>query len=237
VAAIEEAVRLYRDLGLRTELATSLNNASNRYSDLAGQEETREGRVQLLEQAVATVEEAARLYRDLGLRAELAASLNNASLRYSDLAGQEETRDGRVQLLQQAVAAIEEAARLYHDLGLRADLAASLNNASLRYSDLAGQEETREGRVQLLQQAVAAIEEAVTIRRDLGLRADLATSLNNASNLYSDLRGRKRRGRGGGSCYSRRWPPSRRPPACTATWGCAPTWRCPSTTLPRLTLA
>jgi len=196
--AAEAAVRFgtraiadFRAVHSPAELAMSLNNASISYSALAGQEETRDGRVQLLEQAVAAIEEAARLYRDLGLRAELAASLNNASGCYSDLAGQEEMREGRVQLLQQAVAAIEEAVTIHRDLGLRAKLATFLNNASLRYSDLAGQEETREGRGQLLEQAVAAIEEAARLSRDLGLRAELAMSLNNASGCYSDLAGQE----------------------------------------------
>ncbi|MEE9616961.1 MAG: hypothetical protein V3T90_08140, partial [Anaerolineae bacterium] len=189
--AVVEAVELgdlavadFRAIGHSMHLATSLNNASLCYSDLAGLEETGAGRVRLLEQAVAAIEEAAGLYRALGLQADLAMSLNNASLFYSDLAGLEETGAGRVRLLEQALAAIEEAAGLYRDLGLQAELASSLNNASLRYSDLAGLEETGAGRVRLLEQTVAAIEEAVRIHRDLGLQAELASSLNNAARAY-----------------------------------------------------
>jgi tetratricopeptide (TPR) repeat protein len=187
VTAIEEAVTIRRDLGLRAELAVSLNNASGRYSRLAGLEETRQGRVQLLERAVAVVEEAVAIRRDLGLRVELASSLNNASGCYSDLAGQEETREGQVRLLQQAVAAVEEAARLYRDLGLRAELAMSLNNASNCYSDLAGQEGTRKGRMQLLRQAVAAVEEAVQTFRIQGIIPYLTIGLQNAVLRHVEL--------------------------------------------------
>ena len=117
----------------------------------------------------------------------LASSLNNASVFYSELAGLEERRAGRVQLLQQAVAAIEEAARLYRDLGLQADLAMSLNNASGCYSDLAGLEERRAGRVQLLQQAVAAIEEAVETFRIQGIIPYLMIGLENAVRRHVEL--------------------------------------------------
>jgi len=165
-------------------LATSLNNAANLYSDLAGLEETRQGRAERLRQAVEAIEESVRIRRGLGLQADLASSLNNASLRYSDLAGLEETREGRAQRLRQAVEAIEEAVSLYRGLGLQADLAMSLNNASAFYSDLAGLEETRQGRAERLRQAVEAIEESVRIRRGLGLQADLAMSLNNAAKAY-----------------------------------------------------
>ncbi len=168
------AIADFRAIGHSMHLATSLNNAANLYSGLAGLEETRAGRGELLEQAVAAIEEAVRLYRDLGLQADLAMSLNNASNLYSDLAGLEETRAGRGELLGQAVAAIEEAVRIRRALGLQADLASSLNNAANLYSDLAGLEETRAERGELLGQAVAAIEEAVRLYRALGLQADLA---------------------------------------------------------------
>ena len=187
------AIADFRAVGHTRYLGTTLNNASVFYSDLAGLEERREGRVALLQQALAASEEAVRIRRDLGLQADLASSLNNASACYSDLAGLEETRAGRVALLQQALAASEEAAHLYRDLGLQAELASSLNNASDSYSDLAGLEERHAGRAALLQQALAAIEEAARLYRDLGLQAELAMSLNNASVLYSDLAGLEER--------------------------------------------
>ena len=187
VAYIEKAIKIRRDLGLRAELASSLNNASNSYSDLAKLEESRDKRRARLDKAVACIEKAASLYRDLGLRADLAMSLNNASNYYSDLAGLEETRDKRRVWLDKAVACIEGAAQLYRDLGLRADLAISLNNASRCYSNLAELEETSDKRREQLEKAVECIEEAIKIHRDLALHADLAASLNNASNNYRDL--------------------------------------------------
>ena len=135
------------------------------------------------EQALASIEEAVRLYRDLAaarpdaLRPNLAVSLNNLSNQQSDL-GQRE----------QALASIEEAVRLFRDLAaarpdaFRPNLAVSLNNLSNQQSDL-GQRE----------QAHASIEEAVRLYRDLAaarpdaFRPDLALSLNNLSNRQSAL--------------------------------------------------
>ena len=154
------------------DLALSLNNLSNRQSNL-GQRE----------QALASIEEAVGLYRGLAaarpdaFRPDLASSLNNLSNQQSNL-GQRE----------QALASIEEAVRLYRDLAaarpdaFRPDLASSLNNLSNQQSNL-GQRE----------QALASIEEAVRIRRDLAaarpdaFRPDLARSLNNLSVQQSDL--------------------------------------------------
>ena len=51
-------------------------------------------------------------------------------------------------------------------------------------SDLAGLEETRHGCAGRLRQAVEAIEEAVRIRRGLGLQADLAMSLGTITLTY-----------------------------------------------------
>jgi hypothetical protein len=154
------------------ELCRLLTHLSNRQSDL-GQRE----------QALASIQEAARLYRDLAaarpdaFQAHLASSLNNLSNRQSDL-GQRE----------QALASIEEAVRICRDLvaarpdAFRPDLARSLHNLSNQQSDL-GQRE----------QALASIEEAVRLYRDLAtahpdaFRPDLARSLNNLSNRQSDL--------------------------------------------------
>jgi tetratricopeptide (TPR) repeat protein len=181
------AIADFRAAGHRQHIGTALNNASNRYSELAGLEETREGRVGLLEQAVFAIEEAVRIRRDLGLQADLAMSLNNASGCYSELAGLEETREGRVGLLEQAVSAIEEAVRIRRDLGLQAELASSLNNASGCYSELAGLEETREGRVGLLEQAVSAIEEAMKIFRAQRIIPHLIVGLGNAVRCHVEL--------------------------------------------------
>ena len=56
-------------------------------------------------------------------------------------------------------------------------MATSLNNASSFYSDLAGLEETKEARKDKLDIAVDYIEEAIGIRRVLGLKVDVVDSL------------------------------------------------------------
>ena len=103
-----------------SRLAGSLNNLSVRLAGLGRREE-----------ALAAIEEAAEVYRELAaarpdaFRPALAASLNNLSLRLADLGRREE-----------ALAAIEEAAKVYRELAaarpdaFRPDLAMSLNNLS-----------------------------------------------------------------------------------------------------------
>ncbi len=117
----------------------------------------------------------------------LSMASNNASVFYSELAGLEESREGRAERLRAAVAAIEEAVRIRRALGLQADLAMSLNNASNRYSELAGLEESREGRAERLRAAVAAIEEAVTIFRSYGIIPYLIIGLMNAVRRYLEF--------------------------------------------------
>jgi hypothetical protein len=60
---------------LKAEVAMSLNNASRFYSALAGLEETKEGRKEQLDIAVEYIEEAIEIYKELGLKVELANSL------------------------------------------------------------------------------------------------------------------------------------------------------------------
>ena len=162
---------------MRGERASSLNNASNSYSDLAGLETTREGRGDWLTKAVEAAEEAVEIYRELGVRGGLAGSLNNASNRYNDLAGLETTREGCRAWLTKAIEAVEESITIRCELGVPSDLASSLNTASNGYSKLASLETTREGRGAWLTKAVEAVEAAITIRRELGVRGELAMSL------------------------------------------------------------
>jgi tetratricopeptide (TPR) repeat protein len=189
VEYIEEAIGIYKELGLKAEVATSMNNASLCYSDLAGLEETKEARKEKLDKAIKYIEEAIGIRRELGLKAEVAMSMNNASNRYSNLAGLEVTKEARKEKLDKAIKYIEEAIGIYKELGLKAEVAMSMNNASLCYSNLVGLEETKEARKEKLDIAVEYIEEAIGIYKELGLKADVATSLNNASNSYSDLAG------------------------------------------------
>jgi tetratricopeptide (TPR) repeat protein len=141
-----------------------LNNASCFYSDLARLEETKEARKEKLDIAVEYIEEAIGIRRELGLKADVAMSLNNASNRYSDLAGLEETKEARKEKLDIAVEYIEEAIGIRRELGLKAGVAMSLNNASCFYSDLARLEETKEARKEKLDIAVEYIEEAIGIQ-------------------------------------------------------------------------
>ena len=68
-----------------------------------------------------------------------------------------------------AVAAIEEAAGLYRDLGLQADLAMSLGSATIAYRAVAGAAEAPQEQVAWLQRALESIEEAVERFRATGI--------------------------------------------------------------------
>ena len=129
------------------------------------------------QESIEYIERSIKTCRDLGLRADLSGSLNNASGFYSELSTLQQTREERLESIQTAVDYIEEAIGIYRDLGLRADLSMSLNNASNRYSELSTLQQTREERLESIQTAVDYIEEAIGIYRDLGLILDLANSL------------------------------------------------------------
>jgi hypothetical protein len=173
----EESIGICRELGVQGDLASSLNNASAFYSDLANLETTREGRSGWLRKAVEAVEESIGIRREMGVPGDLARSLNNASAFYSRLANLETTREGQSGWLRKAVEAVEESVGIRREMGVPGDLARSLNNASAFYSALAGLEMTREGRGGWLRKAMEAVEEAVRIYRELGVQGDLAISL------------------------------------------------------------
>jgi energy-coupling factor transporter ATP-binding protein EcfA2 len=108
-------------------------------------------------------------------RGDLASSLNNLGIRYSELGRRAE-----------ALPPSEEAVAIYRELAaanpaFRGDLARSLNNLGIRYSALGRRAE-----------ALLPTEEAVAIRRELAaanpaFRNDLASSLTNLGNRYSEL--------------------------------------------------
>ena len=180
----EQALGLAR---AREERSGFLSNASACYAELAVLEPTLEGRRAQLDKAVEYAEEAVGIYRQLGLQADLAMSLNNASNRYSALAGLEPTSEGRRAQLDKAAEYAEEAIGIYRQLGLQANLATSLNNASTGYSALAGQEPTLEGRRAQLDKAAEYAEEAIGIYRQLGQPTETAMSLGSASRHYRAL--------------------------------------------------
>ena len=149
-----------------------LNNYANLLGDLGRREE-----------ALAAIEEAAGIYRDLAqarpdaFRPDLAGSLNNQAVHLAGLGRREE-----------ALAAIEEAVTIRRDLAqarpdaFRPNLAGSLNNQAVHLAGLGRREE-----------ALAAIEEAAGIYRDLAqarpdaFRPDLAMALNNQANQLAGL--------------------------------------------------
>ncbi|MDQ1289318.1 MAG: hypothetical protein QG622_2884 [Actinomycetota bacterium] len=128
------------------DLASSLNNLSNRLGDLGRREE-----------GLAAVQEAVTLRRRLAeahpdaYLPDLAMSLNNLSVRLGDLGRREEG----LAAVQEAVTLRRRLAEAHPDAYLP-DLASSLNNLSLRLGDLGRREE-----------GLAAIQEAVTLRRRL----------------------------------------------------------------------
>jgi len=128
VEAVEESVRIRRELGLQAALASSLNNAANRYSELAGLEETREGRGERLRQAVEAVEESAGLCRELGLQADLAMSLGSATHVYRAVAVAADAPQEQVAGLQKALGSIEEAVERFRAVGIVRYLARALRD-------------------------------------------------------------------------------------------------------------
>jgi predicted RNA-binding protein YlxR (DUF448 family) len=168
VQAVEEAVHIYGELGVQGALAMSLNNASNGYSDLAGLETTREGRGEWLRKAVEAVEEAVRINRQLGAQGDLATSLHNVANHYSGLAELETMREGRCEWLRKAVEAVEEAVRIYRELGVQADLAKSLGVSSRIRGKMAENANDPDAALEDLRASRSAIGEAVELFREGG---------------------------------------------------------------------
>jgi len=185
LTAIENVVGIYRELAgtsskkqarqsadIKRKLASALNSQSMRLADAGRQEE-----------ALAAIEEAARIYRPLAeadpgaFQPDLADVLHTRSYRLADV--------GRHQ---EALAAIEEAAGIYRQLAgdrpgaFRPALGKSLNSQSMRLADAGRQEE-----------ALAAIEEAARIYRPLAeadpgaFQPDLADVLHTRSYRLADV--------------------------------------------------
>jgi hypothetical protein len=133
---LEAALIQRRENDLRN-LATSLNNASNRYSEQAAAAEALDERRQLLAKAVAAIEEAINIRRKLALPADLASSLNNASNRYSERADEEVDADRKRQHLKRACAAIDEAISLLIAVGQTQRLLTALPNGVQRHLEAA----------------------------------------------------------------------------------------------------
>jgi len=170
----EEKVATYRKLAATIasflpDLARSLNNLGNCYSELGRREE-----------ALQPTEEAVRIRRELSqsnpaFLPDLAMALYNLGNRYSELGRRGE-----------ALLPTEEAVRIRRELSqsnptILPDLAGALNNLGIRYSEL-GQREA----------ALLPTEEAVGIYRVLSqtnpaFLPDLAMALNNLGILYSEL--------------------------------------------------
>ena len=177
---MEESIAIRRELGVCGDLAASLNNASGCYSDLAGLETTREGRASWLAKAVKAVEEAVGIYRELGVRGDLAASLNNASNLYGARAGLETTRKGRASWLAKAVKAVEESIAIRRELGVRGDLASSLGSLCQHQRGLAETEDAPAEAARRLTLSQEAIDEAVGLFRHAGNTPHLLLALQDA---------------------------------------------------------
>ncbi|HET6493831.1 MAG TPA: hypothetical protein VFH61_00515 [Thermoleophilia bacterium] len=178
--AVEKAVAICRELGLRGDLAMSLSNGSNIYSDLAGLETTREGRREWLTKAVDAVEESIAIRRELGVRGDLAGSLSNASTRYGALAGLETTREGRRSWLTKAVDAVQESIAIRRELGVRADLASSLGSLCRHQGSLAETEVEPPEAERRLKLSREAIDEGVELFRHAGNTPYLLIALQEA---------------------------------------------------------
>ncbi len=112
--------------------------------------------------------------------------LFNLSYYYSEKIKKSKTRAELSFNLEKAIEYIEEAIGICKELGLKADVATSMNNASSFYFYLAGLEVTKEARKEKLDIAVAYIEEAIGIRRELGLKVEFADSLTNSVIVYNE---------------------------------------------------
>ena len=150
LAPTEEAVKIYRELAKTNraylgDLANSLNNLGNCYSNLGRRQES-----------LTATEESVKISRELAktnpaVLPDLANSLNNLGTFLSEL--------GR---RQEALTATEESVKIRRELAktnpaFLNDLAASLNNLGNRFSELGRRQE-----------ALAPTEEAVKTYRELG---------------------------------------------------------------------
>ena len=129
------------------------------------------------ENAVSFGTQAVGDFRAAGSAARLGMALSNTSVFVSALAGLEETRAGRGERLEQAVAAIEESVRLYRELGLQADLAMSLGSATRVYRAVAMAVVSPQERITWLRRALESIEGAVERFRMVGIARYLILAL------------------------------------------------------------
>jgi hypothetical protein len=97
------------------------------------------------------------------------------------------TGSERKSLVSRAVDFGSRAIKDFRTAGHAPYLGTALSNTSNALSELAGLETTREGRARILAQAIDSIEEAIRIRRELGLQADIAMSLGTANLGYQAL--------------------------------------------------
>ena len=89
---VEEAIELYRGLGLQADIAMSLGTANICYRAMADAAEDSDSRVELLKRALASIEEAVELFRALGIAQYLLQALRDSILTH-DLMGQSITPD------------------------------------------------------------------------------------------------------------------------------------------------
>ncbi|MBN1658186.1 MAG: hypothetical protein JXA93_07275 [Anaerolineae bacterium] len=137
--------------------------------------------------AVRWGEQAVDAFRRGGHDVWLAAILTRLATWYSKLAQQVNTPDKKMELLEHAKSAIEEAEDLYRELDMTADLAAVLNNASTLYYAVASLEDQAPRKISHLKKAVEESERATELHISLRLSAEEATSRLNISTYYRAL--------------------------------------------------
>ncbi|MBU7585680.1 MAG: CHAT domain-containing protein, partial [Nostoc sp. TH1S01] len=189
-----QALPLYRAVGDRAGVATTLNNIGRVYSDLGEKQ-----------QALSFYNQALPLYRAVGDRAGVATTLNNIGGVYSNLGEKQQALSYYNQALpilravgdragvattlnnigrvysdlgekQQALSFYNQALPLRRAVGDRAGVAITLNNIGGVYSDLGEK-----------QQALSYFNQALPILRAVGDRAGVARTLNNIGAVYDDL--------------------------------------------------
>ncbi|HET7228425.1 MAG TPA: hypothetical protein VFJ16_00345 [Longimicrobium sp.] len=187
VAALQEAINIFNEVGAERESAKALTNLSAQLFDIAALESDRNSRVQRFTEALKAATDAVSVYRQLGISEDLVLSLSNLSSRFAALAQVSSASHEGSKFRWKAVEAAEEAVRISEDLDHASESAAARTNLSLRYSEVADAAKSRANKVKWLVQAVEAVKQAISVQRSLNEQVELAISLINASSYFLAL--------------------------------------------------
>jgi hypothetical protein len=187
IRAGEEAVRIYRTLGLRHAMAMSLNNVSLRYTEKAGPEELPHSNG-WLDKAQRTVEEASLIIRELGSSGNLAIVLicaGNLYYRKALRLRDKEEKDWSL-WLRKATEAADEAIRLFEEVEDQTYFASAIWLAGRILHLKASLSEDRGVRLAYLRSSLQRFLEARSLYRDDNALA-LLDFLAGLVNSYVDL--------------------------------------------------